>query len=51
MSEELPQFRYHPAPLVTGMVEPSLVLCGCCQQVRGFIYVGPVYGEQDLQES
>jgi uncharacterized protein len=51
MSEELPQFRYHPAPLVTGMVEPSSALCECCQQVRGFIYVGSVYGERDLQES
>ena len=51
MSEELPQFKYHPSPLVTGMVEPSSTLCGCCQQVRCFIYVGPVHGEQDLQES
>jgi uncharacterized protein CbrC (UPF0167 family) len=50
MSEELPHFQYHPAPLLTGAVEASSVTCACCQRARGFIYVGPVSGEEDLDE-
>lgn len=51
MSSELPSFRYHPDPLATGAVKPSAVQCACCGQRRGFVYVGPVYGETELDES
>src|SRR5262245_5862263 len=48
MAEELPRFKYHPEPLVTGAVETSAVTCACCRRARGYIYVGPVYAEKDL---
>ena len=48
MPETLPQFRYHPAPLLTGVIEESPKNCACCSRPRWFIYVGPVYGEADL---
>ncbi len=48
MPDTLPRFRYHPAPLLTGVIEDSPKDCSCCGQPRGFIYVGPVYGEADL---
>jgi uncharacterized protein len=48
MTETLPHFRYHPAPQATGVVEASSKVCACCSKARGFIYVGPVYGESDL---
>jgi uncharacterized protein len=50
MSTDLPAFRYHPDPLASGAIEPSDVECACCGKKRGFIYVGPVYGEHDLND-
>lgn len=43
MSEELPQFKYHPKPIETGAIEVSDTICICCQRSRGYIYIGPVY--------
>jgi uncharacterized protein CbrC (UPF0167 family) len=51
MTSGLPSFRYHPDPLATGVIEASAVRCACCGKQRGFIYVGPVYGEAELHES
>lgn len=51
MSTPLPIFRYHPDPLASGVIEPSTTICSCCGEQRGFIYVGPVYGEHDLHDS
>lgn len=46
----LPNFKYHPDPLATGMVIPSNTRCVCCGQVQGFIYIGPVYAEESYEE-
>jgi hypothetical protein len=46
----LPTFRYHPDPIATGSVVKSRTECVCCGQVRGFIYVGPVYAEEEYDE-
>lgn len=46
----LPAFRYHPDPIATGSVKLSRTACVCCEQARGFIYVGPVFAEEDLDE-
>lgn len=35
---DLPKFKYHPNPLVTGAIEPSEVACECCGKARGYIY-------------
>lgn len=43
----LPSFRYHADPLATGSIVSSDNQCACCGQVRGYIYTGPVYGEDD----
>ena len=51
MSEEIPRFKYHPDPLATGSIEERPVDCACCKRTRSHVYVGPVYGERDLEES
>jgi uncharacterized protein CbrC (UPF0167 family) len=48
---ELPTFRYHPDPIGTESVELSDAECVRCEQARGAIYVGPVYAEDELDES
>jgi uncharacterized protein CbrC (UPF0167 family) len=40
---ELPFFKYHPDPLQTGSIRPSENECVCCKQVKGYVYVVPVY--------
>ncbi|MFP5320139.1 MAG: CbrC family protein [Acidimicrobiia bacterium] len=47
----MPTFRYHPDPIATGSVEPSPAECRACDQTRGFIYVGPVYAENELVDA
>ena len=51
MTDTLPTFRYHPDPIGTGSIVPSEAECHACGRVRGFIYSGPVYAEEDLDES
>lgn len=48
MSLELPQFNYHLFPLESGSIEPSEQTCLCCNKKQGYIYVGPVMGDEDL---
>jgi uncharacterized protein CbrC (UPF0167 family) len=48
---DLPTFRYHPDPLATGSIQPSDAECICCGKVRGYIYTGPVYADQELDDS
>lgn len=50
MSEPLPVFTYHPDPVVTGSVIPSATACRHCGQARGFIYTGPVYAIEELND-
>lgn len=45
----LPYFRYHPDPLSTGAVVSSSDRCSCCSQVRGYLYVGPLYTTSDQE--
>ena len=47
----LPAFRYHPDPIRSGSVAESKAKCRCCQKTRGFIYAGPVYSEEELDEA
>jgi uncharacterized protein CbrC (UPF0167 family) len=46
----LPSFTYHPDPLATGSVIPSEEECLCCGEHRGYVYVGPVFSETELDE-
>jgi len=47
----LPFFKYHPDPLASGCIEASDTECVCCGRVRGYIYVGPVYAEEEYEAS
>lgn len=44
---KLPHFKYHPDPVATGSVEESDEECACCEKARGFLYTGPVFGDDD----
>jgi uncharacterized protein CbrC (UPF0167 family) len=46
----LPAFIYHPDPVGTGNVAASDEECLCCGQARGYVYTGPVYAEDELDE-
>lgn len=48
---KLPVFRYHPDPVSTGSVIESDAECECCGKARGYIYAGPVYAEDELDEA
>jgi len=48
---ELPEFPYHPNPRATGAVTSSAAPCRACGERRGFIYTGPVYTGEELEDS
>lgn len=50
-TESLPTFRYHLDPIGSGSVVTSVKKCKCCRKARGFIYEGPTYSEDDLDEA
>lgn len=47
----LPVFRYHPDPIDTGSITPSDATCVVCDERRGFVYAGPVYAEEDFDDT
>ncbi|MGF6226224.1 uncharacterized protein CbrC (UPF0167 family) [Inquilinus ginsengisoli] len=47
---QLPTFKYHPRPLETGSIVASEAVCVCCGESQGFIYRGPVYAVEDLDD-
>jgi uncharacterized protein len=48
---ELPSFRFHPDPIRSGSVFESDAKCRRCKKSRGYIYTGPVYSEEELDDS
>jgi len=50
VEDALPRFRYHPDPVGTGSVERSDGRCRACGLARGFIYTGPVYAREELDQ-
>ena len=48
---KLPIFKYHPDPLATGSIVESDTPCRCCGKPRGYIYAGPVYAEDELDQA
>jgi uncharacterized protein CbrC (UPF0167 family) len=48
---ELPVFKYHPSPLATGSIDRSENRCLACGLIRGFIYKGQPYAEQELTDA
>jgi uncharacterized protein CbrC (UPF0167 family) len=51
VANPLPTFRYHPDPVGTGSVIASDAACACCGVHRGFIYTGPVYAVDELDDA
>ena len=47
----LPSFRYHPDPLATGSVVRSDTACVVCGRAQGYVYTGPVYAAEDLDDA
>jgi uncharacterized protein CbrC (UPF0167 family) len=47
----LPQFRYHPDPVGTGFVVESPGRCLGCGLARGYLYTGPVFAEEELDDA
>ena len=47
----LPAFKYHPDPVGTGSIEPSEQTCVACGKARGYIYVGPTYCDEEIEEA
>ena len=47
----LPAFKYHPDPICSGSVRESEDECRSCGTARGYIYTGPVYSEEDLEDA
>jgi len=48
---ELPVFKYHPDPVRSGSVRESQDKCKACGKARGYIYTGPVYSEDELNDA
>ena len=48
---DLPVFRYHPDPVASGSIVASDAQCACCGKRRGFIYTGPAYCEEGLEDA
>jgi len=51
VDEPLPVFRYHPDPVGTGSVVESDGTCRACGRARGFLYTGPVYAVDELDDA
>jgi uncharacterized protein len=51
MTSNLPEFIYHPDPVASGVIKISDAICVCCQQARGYIYTGPVYSTDELNDA
>jgi uncharacterized protein len=47
----LPDFPYHLEPTKTGSVSESTNLCLVCGEARGYIYTGPIYAEDELDDA
>ena len=47
---ELPKFNYHPDPIGSGSVIVSDTKCKVCKKVRGYVYTGPVYADDDYED-
>jgi uncharacterized protein CbrC (UPF0167 family) len=46
---DLPAFKYHPNPTMTGSIVPSAEVCPVCGESRGFAYDGVLYGTNELR--
>jgi len=45
---KLPEFKYHQDPIKTGSVIKSDTECECCGEAKGYIYTGPAFCKEEL---
>ncbi|MEP6835304.1 MAG: CbrC family protein [Gemmatimonas sp.] len=50
-AESLPTLRYHVDPVASGSVVASNNNRRRCKKVRGFIYTGPAYSDEELDDA
>jgi uncharacterized protein len=43
-SMDLPFFRYHPDPIISGAFANRTEKCFCCGRTTPYVYAGPIYG-------
>lgn len=48
--EQLPEFKYHPHPVITGAIIPSRHACVVCKKERGFVYANVPYAADEYIE-
>jgi hypothetical protein len=48
-SMDLPDFKYHPNPIATGSIVPSVKVCPVCRESRGYAYDGVPYGTKEVE--
>jgi uncharacterized protein len=46
---DIPFFKYHPDPIATGSVVPSIAQCACCGNSRGYLYTSSIYCTDDIE--
>ena len=47
---ELPVFRYHPAPLATGVIVQEATTCPVCERSVEYAYRGPFYSVHEVED-
>ena len=50
MAGGLPDFEYFPDPLRNGCIVVKQGSCLCCNQTRAFMYIGPIYATDEIEE-
>ena len=50
MADTLPTYEYFPDPLRNGCIVEKQSSCLCCNRQRSFMYVGPIYATEDIEE-
>jgi uncharacterized protein len=46
---DLPVFKFHPDPILSGSLVKAKYKCACCEKLRGYVYTASAYCEADLE--
>jgi uncharacterized protein len=47
--KELPVFKYHPDPILTGMIIKTGAACECCGHANGYMCKRPIYAADEIE--
>ncbi len=48
MTDVLPNFKYHPNPVATGVINAGQTQCPVCNRQRSYVYEGPFYSREEV---